>query len=976
MRVFLLSGLFVFFLSAFAFGQNCAPPQIIANAKTDNIFSPEQEMILGEITLQRLSTEFRPLRDTQLLAYVETIGNNLLKHFPDTGLKYTFHIIDYPEANAFNIPGGHVFLSRKLIAFANSEDEIASVIAHELGHAVVRHGSQDMTAAMKRVLNVTSVGDRKDIIDKYNRLIENARTKRAPARRGHENEQQLEADKLGFFATVAAGYDPNASFTFYDRMTESDGKTGSWFSDLFGNTKPEQKRLREIVKATEQLPKECRDGRLASATENFLHWQAAVVRYREAAREESIPGLVWKKEIDPKIRSDVNRLKFSNDGKYLLVIDDFAVTILERDPAKVFFQIPTENTTEAFFTEDNSEIVLLTGGLRFERWNIREKEALEIRELVIRSNCWEESLSPDGRFLACIDQTATINIIETKSGKKVFEKKKFYELSMFEYITWLFRSSQEDSQDVGFFRIGFSPDSKYVLFSRSNKHRFRIRIDGMTADQSENTAFAVETATMKQISPKGSLKKLASRPYVFIEPDKILGNPESKLEAGGVFSFPEGKRLSKVEFASNSVGKTANSRIVTVKPLKDTTIGLYDIVSSKIITGMNKNDIAVWEDIIAFEAASGKILFRKLEFDANGLSEGGTDIASVDIPVASMNNLRSSEVSDDFSWASLSTKTRGGIWNLKTGERKIFTRGFIASVVDSEGNSIALFPKLGKEQPQLAFLTGATGEAKSIGEVPEHGTMQYGRFVLKRTNLETEKSGKQTQTFSVSDLTNDNDTAPDLSNNVRFEIVDMLKNVAVWSKDFKAQAPRHSFDSFSGRLIFYWQLSSEAGKLRLQESPNIAARAAAMPNNQNNYLIDVIDAYKGSSAGSVLIDTGRGSFGIGLGRSERDWLVLRDSEGRILVYSISQGDLKHRFFGTRMAMSPASDQIFLETMPGHVGLFNLVSGEKIVDFTINGELSFGRFSLDGKRLLLFSNQQVAYSIDLANIKPIEKKIVF
>ncbi|HBE82090.1 MAG TPA: hypothetical protein DDW24_04830, partial [Blastocatellia bacterium] len=203
---------------SFAFGQTCDPPQIVANARTDNIFTPEQEMVLGELTLQRLSTEFRPIRDPQLLAYVESIGAKLLEKFPNTGLKYTFHIIEYPEANAFNIPGGHVFLTRKLIGFVTSEDELASVIAHELGHAAVRHGAQDISSAMKRVLGISTLGDRKDIVDKYNRLIENARTKRAPARRGHENEQQLEADKLGFFAMVAAGYDPNASFTFFDRL--------------------------------------------------------------------------------------------------------------------------------------------------------------------------------------------------------------------------------------------------------------------------------------------------------------------------------------------------------------------------------------------------------------------------------------------------------------------------------------------------------------------------------------------------------------------------------------------------------------------------------------------------------------------------------------------------------------------------------------------------------------------------------------
>ena len=73
-----------------------------------------------------------------------------MRHLPPTGLKFQFFIIDIPTANAFNTPGGYVFLSRKLIAFAKTEDELAGVMAHELGHATVRHGANDISSFSKR----------------------------------------------------------------------------------------------------------------------------------------------------------------------------------------------------------------------------------------------------------------------------------------------------------------------------------------------------------------------------------------------------------------------------------------------------------------------------------------------------------------------------------------------------------------------------------------------------------------------------------------------------------------------------------------------------------------------------------------------------------------------------------------------------------------------------------------------------------
>src|SRR5687767_11825112 len=99
--------LLIVFVAAFAIlfpvrAQDCKPPAIVFNAKTGNIFTPEQEMILGDLAMQKSFSEMRYINDQQLLAYVRDIGDRLIKHLPPTGLKFQFHIIDYPEANAFN----------------------------------------------------------------------------------------------------------------------------------------------------------------------------------------------------------------------------------------------------------------------------------------------------------------------------------------------------------------------------------------------------------------------------------------------------------------------------------------------------------------------------------------------------------------------------------------------------------------------------------------------------------------------------------------------------------------------------------------------------------------------------------------------------------------------------------------------------------------------------------------------------------
>jgi len=931
------------------------------------MFSPEQEMILGELTVQQLASEFRQVNDPGLTAYVNELGAKLIKHLPPTGLTFTFHIIEYPEANAFNVPGGHVFISRKLIALANSEDELASVIAHELGHASVHHGAVDMSEAMRRVLKVNAVGNRNDIIQKYNLLIENARTRRSPPRRDHEDAQQLEADSIGFFAMVAAGYDPDATFTFFDRLTESEGKTGSWFSELFGSTRPEQKRLREISDATAKLPAACRDGRVAKATDDFLKWQADVVMFREDNRKEELPGLLWKKDLSPKLRSDVSHLAFSDDGKLLLAQDDFSISIIDREKLQLLFQIPVERANDAMFTPDGKHVVFMTENLRFERWGIAEMKPLEARELVLRQNCWEHELSPDGNYLACVDQATTVKVIETKTGKKVWEKKQFYPLSEFEYIIWLTHSSRESDFDSSFFRIGFSTDSRYVLMSRSNKYRFKFKVDGVTWAESENTAMALDLSTMKPVDIGGDIKKIASRPFTFLDGSRILGTSDSKLEAGGIFSFPNGKRTQKLEFGGEEIKRTGGGDYATLQPLANARLGLFDIKRNTIIAGMNKEAAATWSNIVAIESVSGKILLREMSYNEAEKKLDTNDVGTVELPVVSISGMRASEVSDDFGWMVMSSKTRGGIWNLSTGERTMFTRGFNAGIVDASGIGVADFPKLAQDEHALALMNSKTGSATPIRQLPEFGARQYGRFVLTRRSLKDKGGEKVDDSMGQFALTEEEKAEGKLRKAVTFEVKNWIEDKVVWTRDFPNGVPRYAFDNYSGRLIFFWRLGTDEGKAKLKENPAVMAQAAALGDKANDYLIEVIDAFEQKTVGLMPLETGKGSFFVGSGQSEGDWLVLNDSEGRVLVYSISKGELRHRFFGRHASINPSRQQLIVENTPGELKLYDLATGDTLATYVLKGKAVFLRFNLQGNRLFVLNDAQTAYNFDLSKM---------
>lgn len=947
-----------------AVGQECSPPQITGSAKSANIFSPEQEMILGELTYQNLAREMRFVRDPQLVAHVNAIGAKLIKHLPPTGLKFQFFIVDIPDANAFNVAGGYVFVSRKLIALTTNEDELAGVIGHELGHAVARHGATDFSVLLKKILNVTAVRDRKDIADKYNLIIERWRTKRINVG-AEEDSEQAEADRIAVFAIVAAGYDPEAVAAFFARLVEATPGSGGWFSDIFGRAKPEEKRLRDIIKTTQRLPAACRDNPKATASQDFLTWQADVVSYRYAELKEELPGLLWKKELSPKLRSDVSHFAFSNDGRFILAQDDFAVTIIQREPLAVLFQIPVDDAHPASFTPDNEFVVFGTRNLRFEKWSIADRKPVQMRELVLRDECWEHGFSPDGNYLVCFDYRLNLNVLETSSGKRIWQKKDFYRLTFFEFMFWNERDSASEYDK--FFHIQFAPDSGTLLVARTNKFRFKFTIDMMTADSTDDTLLALDLKALKPVSVGGDLKKILQRPFVFLDNGRILGMA-GKLEDSGVFSFPAGKRLEKFPLGGSFLATTANPNYVIVKPLGNAKMGVFDLQRKLMVAGSDKEDAALWDKFLVFESSNGEVRLSQFTHDESEKKLAMQPVGYVEIPAAPLGELAIAETSGNLQWLAASSRTRGAVWNLASGERKMFVRGFRGALMANNGDTLADFEKYDEARRSLVLLNPGTNDIRPFAEVPDHGFHQYGRFILLRKSMkEADKPKEKKEGPHKTREEEEAEAEQKLEKEVRFELRNVMDGKVVFSREFPKEAPKFFFDSYSGRLILYWTLGSDVGKARLKEDSVLAARAKELGNKDDDYLVEIVDCFSARTIGTVLLETGKGSFSIETGFSDGNWLLLRDSENRILAYSIADGVLRHRFFGTNAAINATKGLIVVENYEGELTFYSLATGDPQSRVNISSKAVFLRFSPEGNSLIALSSKQVVYAFDAAKL---------
>src|SRR5262245_21861675 len=112
-----------------------------------NLFSAKQDIEMGRESAREAERELQILNDRQATAYIDSLGRKLAAHAPGEKYPFQFRIVNDTAINAFALPGGYVYVNRGAIDAADNEAQIAGVMAHEIGHVVLRHGTNQMSKA-------------------------------------------------------------------------------------------------------------------------------------------------------------------------------------------------------------------------------------------------------------------------------------------------------------------------------------------------------------------------------------------------------------------------------------------------------------------------------------------------------------------------------------------------------------------------------------------------------------------------------------------------------------------------------------------------------------------------------------------------------------------------------------------------------------------------------------------------------------
>ncbi|MFB8791927.1 MAG: M48 family metallopeptidase [Potamolinea sp.] len=185
--------------------------------------SDRQEVQIGQqINRQLVGTEIKLYRNQEITSYINEIGQRLEQQSKRPDIPYTFQVVNDKSINAFATMGGFVYIHAGLIAAADNEAQLASVMAHEIGHIAGRHAIAQMRqAAVTRGLAAAAGLDRNTMV---NIGVELA------VGRPNSRKDEFEADQLGLDTLKKAGYAPSAMVGFMEKLLKKGNSLPTFLS--------------------------------------------------------------------------------------------------------------------------------------------------------------------------------------------------------------------------------------------------------------------------------------------------------------------------------------------------------------------------------------------------------------------------------------------------------------------------------------------------------------------------------------------------------------------------------------------------------------------------------------------------------------------------------------------------------------------------------------------------------------------------
>ncbi len=205
------------------------------------LVSSADEINMGQQIDGTVRAEYPVVTGTPAAQRVERIGAKIAAVSPEKTFPYHFALIQTDDVNAFAAPGGYIYVTTALEKLADSDAELAAVMAHEVGHVAAHHSVSQLQKAMGyQLFQALILGDKGSPLAKtaadvaFNSVIMT----------GFSRQDEYQADELGVKYASEAGYDPYGMADFFAKLAKVEGDSTKNFEFLLSHPNTEERRRR------------------------------------------------------------------------------------------------------------------------------------------------------------------------------------------------------------------------------------------------------------------------------------------------------------------------------------------------------------------------------------------------------------------------------------------------------------------------------------------------------------------------------------------------------------------------------------------------------------------------------------------------------------------------------------------------------------------------------------------------------------
>lgn len=251
-----------------------------------NIFSKRQDVEIGQQSAAQVEQQLPMLPSSATTQLVENVTSRLAAGLSNSAFSYRARVVNVSDVNAFALPGGYMYVNRGLIEAADSEGQLAGVMAHEMAHVALRHGTNQASKAYLAQAGLSILGgiiggnrsQTSDIVNALGGFGLNALFLK------YSRDDESEADALGARMMANAGYDPNEMADFFEKLRQAEARDPSKFEQFFSDH-PSPGDRAEHIRAEAGAPKP------ASARQSSTYFARAESELRSMGRAPSMQQL-------------------------------------------------------------------------------------------------------------------------------------------------------------------------------------------------------------------------------------------------------------------------------------------------------------------------------------------------------------------------------------------------------------------------------------------------------------------------------------------------------------------------------------------------------------------------------------------------------------------------------------------------------------------------------------------------------------